>query len=71
MHNRFLMSIHGEKTGTGKAVADLPLGQNAQQRVLKKPGNFYHYSDWHASHYVEVMRDQIVSKYERSKIQNN
>ena len=61
------MSIHGEKTGTGKAVADLPLGQNAQQRVLKKPGNFYHYSDWHASHYLKMMMDKI---FEPKNFQN-
>ena len=28
-------------------------------RVLKKAGSFYYHCDWHASHYVKVMLDQI------------
>ena len=28
-------------------------------RVLKKTGSFYNHCDWHASHYVKVMLDQI------------
>jgi site-specific DNA-methyltransferase (adenine-specific) len=28
-------------------------------RVLKKNGSFYYHCDWHASHYVKVMLDQI------------
>jgi DNA modification methylase len=28
-------------------------------RVLKKSGSFYYHCDWHASHYVKVMLDQI------------
>ncbi len=28
-------------------------------RVLKKTGNFYYHCDWHASHYVKIMLDQI------------
>jgi DNA modification methylase len=28
-------------------------------RVLKKTGSFYHHADWHASHHVRVMLDQI------------
>jgi len=28
-------------------------------RVLKKTGSFYYHCDWHASHYVKVMPDQI------------
>ena len=28
-------------------------------RVLKKTGSFYYHCDWHASHYVRVMLDQI------------
>src|SRR5438045_1056357 len=30
-------------------------------RVLKKTGSFYYHCDWHASHYVKVMLDQILS----------
>ena len=30
-------------------------------RVLKKTGSFYYHCDWHASHYVKVMLDQIFS----------
>lgn len=28
-------------------------------RVLKKTGSFYYHCDWHASHYVKVMLDEI------------
>ena len=28
-------------------------------RVLKQTGRFYYHCDWHASHYVKVMLDQI------------
>jgi DNA modification methylase len=31
-------------------------------RVLKKTGSFYYHCDWHASHYVKVMLDQIMSE---------
>src|SRR5277367_5989454 len=31
-------------------------------RVLKKTGSFYYHCDWHASHYVKVMLDQIVGE---------
>jgi site-specific DNA-methyltransferase (adenine-specific) len=31
-------------------------------RVLKKTGSFYYHSDWHASHYVKVMLDQIFGE---------
>jgi adenine specific DNA methylase Mod len=31
-------------------------------RVLKKTGSFYYHCDWHASHYVKVMLDQIFKK---------
>jgi DNA modification methylase len=31
-------------------------------RVLKKSGSFYYHCDWHASHYVKVMLDQIFSE---------
>jgi site-specific DNA-methyltransferase (adenine-specific) len=31
-------------------------------RVLKKTGSFYYHCDWHASHYVKVMLDQILSE---------
>lgn len=30
-------------------------------RVLKKTGSFFYHCDWHASHYVKVMLDQIFS----------
>src|SRR5947209_16624481 len=29
-------------------------------RVLKDTGSFYYHCDWHASHYVKVMLDQIL-----------
>jgi DNA modification methylase len=31
-------------------------------RVLKKTGSFYYHCDWHASHYVKVMLDQIFAE---------
>ena len=31
-------------------------------RVLKKTGSFYYHCDWHASHYVKVMLDQIFRR---------
>jgi adenine specific DNA methylase Mod len=31
-------------------------------RVLKKNGSFYHHADWHASHHVKVMLDQIFGE---------
>ena len=31
-------------------------------RVLKKTGSFYYHCDWHASHYVKVMLDQIYGE---------
>lgn len=30
-------------------------------RVLKKTGSFYYHCDWHASHYVKIMLDQIFN----------
>jgi len=31
-------------------------------RVLKKTGRFYYHCDWHASHYVKIMLDQIFGE---------
>src|SRR5437762_12317503 len=31
-------------------------------RVLKGTGSFYYHCDWHASHYVKVMLDQIFGE---------
>jgi DNA modification methylase len=31
-------------------------------RVLKPTGSFYYHCDWHASHYVKVMLDQILGE---------
>jgi DNA modification methylase len=30
--------------------------------VLKKTGSFYYHCDWHASHYVKIMLDQIFGE---------
>jgi len=30
--------------------------------VLKQTGSFYDHCDWHASHYVKVMLDQIFGE---------
>ncbi len=32
------------------------------RRVLKETGSFYYHCDWHASHYVKVMLDQIFGE---------
>ena len=32
------------------------------QRVLKPTGSLYYHCDWHASHYVKVMLDQIIGE---------
>ena len=37
-------------------------------RVLKKTGSFYFHCDWHASHYVKIMLDQIFGDYFQSEI---
>jgi site-specific DNA-methyltransferase (adenine-specific) len=31
-------------------------------RVLKKTGSFYYHCDWHASHYIKVLLDQILGE---------
>ncbi|MDX2208491.1 MAG: DNA methyltransferase [Gemmatimonadales bacterium] len=31
-------------------------------RILKRTGSFYYHCDWHASHYVKVMLDQIFGE---------
>src|SRR5712664_1140733 len=31
-------------------------------RVLKETGSFYYHCDWHASHYVKIMLDQIFGE---------
>ena len=36
-------------------------------RVLKKTGSFYYHCDWHASHYVKVMLDQILRREQLSE----
>jgi adenine-specific DNA-methyltransferase len=36
-------------------------------RILKPTGSFYYHCDWHASHYVKVMLDQI---FEQNQFQN-
>ena len=36
-------------------------------RVLKKTGSFYYHCDWHASHYVKVMLDQIFGENQFQK----
>jgi len=31
-------------------------------RVLKKTGSFYYHCDWHASHHIKLMLDQIFGE---------
>lgn len=44
-------------------LQELPDGCVELSRVLKKAGSFYYHCDWHASHYVKVMLDQIFGQY--------
>lgn len=38
-------------------------------RVLKNTGSFYYHCDWHASHYIKVMLDQVLGENQfRSEI---
>ena len=46
-----------------KAYIDYMRPRCAQlARVLKQTGSFYYHCDWHASHYVKVMLDQIFGE---------
>jgi len=49
-----------DRFGDAKAYLDY-MRPRVQQlfRVLKKTGSFYFHCDWHASHYVKVMLDEI------------
>jgi hypothetical protein len=41
--------------------ADLPVSQDARLVASKQSGDGQRACDWHASHYVKVMLDQIFS----------
>ena len=41
---------------------DQPVELEAFARVLEKTGSFYYHCDWHASHCVKVMLDQIFGE---------
>jgi hypothetical protein len=51
-----LFSPHGKKAAAQNGRADLPVSQDAQQRVC----------DWHAGHYVKAMLDQILGETRKS-----
>lgn len=49
-----------DRYGDAKAYIDYMRPRVEQlYRVLKKTGSFYYHCDWHASHYVKVMLDEI------------
>lgn len=49
-----------DRFGDAKAYIDYMKPRVAElYRVLKKTGSFYYHCDWHASHYVKVMLDEI------------
>ena len=53
--------------GNPDAIQDFGnvVGVNLAERepaLLKKTGSFYYHCDWHASHYVKVMLDQILGE---------
>lgn len=51
-----------DRFGDAKAYIDYMRPRvNEIYRVLKKTGSFYYHCDWHASHYVKVMLDEIFS----------
>ncbi len=49
-----------DRYGDAKAYIDYMRPRMLElHRVLKKTGSFYYHCDWHASHYVKVMLDEI------------
>ena len=52
-----------DRHGSTVAYIDFMRPRCAQlRRVLKSTGSFYYHCDWHASHYVKVMLDQIFGE---------
>ncbi|WP_149113121.1 DNA methyltransferase [Limnoglobus roseus] len=52
-----------DRHGSTKAYIDFMRPRCVElARVLKKTGSFYFHCDWHASHYVKVMLDQIFGE---------
>jgi len=47
-----------------KVSLDIHTGNKLMQlaHLLKKIGSFYYHYDWHASHYVKVMPDQLFGE---------
>lgn len=49
-----------DRFGDARAYIDYMKPRTEQlYRVLKKTGSFYYHCDWHASHYVKIMLDEI------------
>ncbi len=59
-----------DRFGDAKAYIDYMRPRvNEIYRVLKKTGSFYYHCDWHASHYVKIMLDEIFgANYFRNEI---
>ena len=51
-----------DRFGDAKAYIDYMHPRIVEiHRVLKETGSFYYHCDWHASHYIKIMLDQIFS----------
>lgn len=49
-----------DRFGDARAYIDYMKPRTAElYRVLKKTGSFYYHCDWHASHYVKIMLDDV------------
>lgn len=59
-----------DRFGDAKAYIDYMRPRVTElYRVLKKTGSFYYHCDWHASHYVKIMLDEIFdSNFFRNEI---
>ena len=49
-----------KKAAAQNGRADLPVSQDARLVASKQSGDGQRVCDWHASHYVKVMLDQIL-----------
>ena len=58
-HRRFALLWGGQSLSR---IGDFLYEVTLALWVLKKTGSFYYHCDWHASHYVKVMLDQIFGE---------
>ena len=55
-------SFEDRHESTRASIGYMRPGCVEMARVLRKTGSFYYHCDWHASHYVKVMLDQIFGE---------